>query len=36
MTDKKIVNDWKAKANDNEVELTIMVCSGWLKGKIDQ
>ena len=36
MTDKKIVNDWKAEANDNEVELTNMVCSGWLKGKTDQ
>ena len=28
MTDKKIVNDWKAEENDNEVELTNMVCSG--------
>ena len=36
MTDKKIVNDWKAEENDNEVELTNMVCSGWLKGKTDQ
>ena len=36
MTDKKIVNDWKAEENDNEVELSNMVCSGWLKGKIDQ
>ena len=35
MTDKKIVNDWKAEANDNEVKLTDMVCSGWLKGKTD-
>ena len=36
MTDKKMVTDWKAKANDNEVELTNMVCSGWMKDKIDQ
>ena len=36
MTDKKIMNDWKAEANDDEVELTNMVCSGWLKGKTDQ
>ena len=36
MTDKKIMNDWKAEANDNEVELTNMVCSGWLKGKTYQ
>ena len=36
MTDKKIMNYWKSEENDNEVELTKMVCSGWLKGKIDQ
>ena len=28
--------DWKAEANDNEVELTNMVCSGWLQEKKDQ
>ena len=36
MTDKKIVTDWKDESNDNEVKLTNVVCSGWLKDKIDQ
>ena len=36
MKDKKMVPDWKAKANDNEVELTNMVCSGQLKDKTHQ
>ena len=36
MTGKKMVTDWKDESNDNEVKLTNMVCSGWLKGKIDQ
>ena len=30
MMDKKMVTDWKPEANDNDVELTNMVCSGWL------
>ena len=36
MTDKEMVIDWKDEASDNEVELTNMVCSGWLKDKTDQ
>ena len=36
MTYKKMVTDWKEEANDNEVELTNMVCSGWLKDKTYQ
>ena len=33
MTDKKMVTDWKAEENDNEVELTNMA---WMKDKTDQ
>ena len=36
MTDKKIMNDWKDEEDDNEFELTNLVCSGWMKGKTDQ
>ena len=36
MTDKKMVTDRKYEADDNEVELNNMVCSGWLKDKTDQ
>ena len=36
MTDKKMVTDWKVEENDNEVELSNMVCSGWMKDKTNQ
>ena len=36
MTDRKMATDWKVEANDHEVELTNMVCSGWLKEKTYQ
>ena len=44
MSDKRIVNDWKAKdevkvisqVNDFEIEMTNKVCTDWLKERTDQ
>ena len=36
MMDTKMVTNWKAKENDNEVELTNMLCSGWMKDETYQ
>ena len=44
MTNKRIVNDWKAKdevklisqVNDFEIKMTNKVCTDWMKERIDQ